>query len=172
MQEHALPGEVLVLCGPTMTSTLCPVSLTPAVPTVNGASVEPRRNILLARHANPIPKTGNPQNKSKLSGIFSSAEKRHPVYQTCHALHHKLTTKTPRPAALFCENPSKNGHPPRLKNYCKSVPSSGCALASSGGITTAAATLSWSSRSSSFTPIVLRPAARIDLVSMRIILPN
>ena len=31
---------------------------------------------------------------------------------------------------------------PRFKNYCSKVPSSGCVLASSGGITTAAATLS------------------------------
>jgi hypothetical protein len=43
---------------------------------------------------------------------------------------------------------------------------------SSGGMTTAAATLSSESRSRSFTPDVLRPAERTDLVSMRMILPN
>jgi hypothetical protein len=39
-------------------------------------------------------------------------------------------------------------------------------------MTTAAATLSSDSRSRSFTPDVLRPAERTDLVSMRMILPT
>jgi len=56
--------------------------------------------------------------------------------------------------------------------YCSSAPFSLGALASSGGITMAAATLSSVSRSRSLTPMVARPAARTDLVSMRMILPN
>ncbi len=57
-------------------------------------------------------------------------------------------------------------------SYCSSVPGSWGDLGSSGGMTTAAATLSPASRLSSLTPDVLRPADRIVLVSMRMILPN
>lgn len=56
-------------------------------------------------------------------------------------------------------------------SYCSSVPVSGSIFASSGGITTAAATRSPSSRFNSLTPCVERPAARTVLVSIRMILP-
>ena len=48
-----------------------------------------------------------------------------------------------------------------LNLYCNNEPFSGSCFASSGGMTTAAATLSSSSRFSSFTPWVERPASRI-----------
>jgi hypothetical protein len=32
-----------------------------------------------------------------------------------HANHHKFTIKAPRFGARFCQNPSKNGYPPRFK---------------------------------------------------------
>src|ERR1700733_12937866 len=63
-------------------------------------------------------------------------------------LHHKNTTFCSR----FCQNPQQKRANPSGKNYCNKVPSSGCVLASSGGITTAAATVSSASRSSSLTP--------------------
>src|SRR5215475_15466799 len=55
--------------------------------------------------------------------------------------------------------------------YCNNVPFSASCLASSGGMTTAAATLSSDSRLSNLTPCVERPASRMLLVSMRMILP-
>src|ERR1017187_4786915 len=58
------------------------------------------------------------------------------------------------------------------QDHCSRVPFSGWTLASSGGITTAAATLSSVSRLRSLTPEVLRPALRMVLVSMRMILPK
>ncbi len=64
-------------------------------------------------------------------------------------------------------------HAERATAYCSSVPwSSSLPFSSSGGMMTAAATLSPSSRLSSRTPCVARPAARICLVSTRMILPN
>jgi hypothetical protein len=57
------------------------------------------------------------------------------------------------------------------RSYCSSVPVSPSPFFSSGGITTAAATLSPSSMFSSFTPCVERPASRMVVVSMRMILP-
>src|SRR6202050_2624537 len=66
-------------------------------------------------------------------------------------------------------------HGPLLKEqprrpYCSSVGSS--SFNSSGGMITAAATLSSGSRLSRRTPCVARPAARMVLVSMRMILPH
>jgi hypothetical protein len=50
--------------------------------------------------ANPAP-----ENKSKIRGILSLAQKRPSDNQPCHAFHHALTMKTPPIAAYFCQKP-------------------------------------------------------------------
>jgi hypothetical protein len=41
------------------------------------------------------------------------------VDQLSHAFHHNYTTKSPRPAPIFAENPAKRTHPPQAKIKCK-----------------------------------------------------
>jgi hypothetical protein len=85
-------------------------------------------------------KTGT--RKNRIRGAFFEPED-----MAVQALHQPritppMTTKTPRGIRFVPKTPAKTGTHHVSKNYCNKVPSSGCVFASSGGMKTAAATLS------------------------------
>src|ERR1700733_5893975 len=92
---------------------------------------------LLTHSQNGNPTKINPENVA----CFSTTKSDHQFT----TIYQRSTTNSPSKnhakMPVFAKTASKNGHFSPEKNYCKS-PSSGCILASSGGITTAAATLS------------------------------
>jgi hypothetical protein len=99
-----------------------------------------------------IPKNGNPSKiKPEKVSCFSSPK---PDRQLTSFHHQSITTSPQKNHVLppvFAKTPSKNAVPPPQKNYCKSTPPQ-AGFHPFRRMTTAATTLSWSSRSRTLAP--------------------